>query len=471
MGGGWLVNITPDVLVIGGGMAGLVAGIVASENGLDTLVLRTGQSATAYSSGAIDIIGYPPEGLALKEYLPIKEVPFKSPSQGLDAILSLFPFHPYGIIGFRDDEGRNLESVTGHLKEAISWLKERLAGSCAALIGEFDRNIFPITVLGTTKPTCLIQETMWTETLNLDADNVLIFAGFCGHADFDALSATRAYLENQLRTGEPPHKVGHCVSEITPFGKPYNISSIELARHFDHEESIMNLASALKPHVDQLGATHIALPPVLGIENASRNQSRLQDELDVEVFELLALPPSVPGLRLQRAMDRAFRKAGGSLLIGHQAVSATIKNEMVESVLARSPRREITISPRAVVLATGKFIGGGLEADENGIRETVFDLLPVTASLHPAEDVRPAYHTNIFSLSPDGHAVFGSGLAVDTDFRPIDANGVERAKNLFCAGSILAKYNYSLEKSGLGVALSTGFAAGQVAAELAKEVD
>jgi glycerol-3-phosphate dehydrogenase subunit B len=463
------LNTTPDVLVIGGGLAGLVAGTIASENGLETVVLRTGQSATAYSSGAIDVIGYPPEGLALKQYIPDIEVPFKTPSEGLKAILSLFPFHPYGIIGFRADEDRILESVIADVKKSISWLKERLADSCAPLVGEFDQNIYPITVLGTTKPTCLIQESMWSETLNSEADNVLVFAGFRGHAEFDALSATRAYLENQVRIGEPPHKVGHCVLDIAPFGKPYNISSMELARHFDHEESIAILASALKPHEDQLGASHIALPPVLGIDNASHNQSLLQKELDVEIFELLALPPSVPGFRLQRAMDNVFKNAGGSLLIGHQATSANIKNDMVENVVARSLHREVTISPKAVVLATGKFIGGGLEADENGIRETVFDLMPVTASLYPAEDVRPAYHTNVFSLSPDGHAVFGTGLAVDAEFRPIDASGVERAKNLFCAGSILAKYNYSLEKSGLGVALSTGFAAGEFATRLAME--
>ncbi|MHA2003344.1 MAG: 4Fe-4S dicluster domain-containing protein, partial [Candidatus Thorarchaeota archaeon] len=179
------------------------------------------------------------------------------------------------------------------------------------------------------------------------------------------------------------------------------------------------------------------------------------------MFELVALPPSVPGFRLQRAMDRAFKNAGGTLLIGHQARSAVFKNDMIESVVAQSPRREVTISPKTVVLASGKFIGGGLEADENGIRETVLDLMPVTTNLHPAEEVRPVYHTNVFSLSPDGHAVLGAGLAVDMDFRPIDADGVERAKNLFCAGSILAKYNYSLEKSGLGVALSTGLAAGR----------
>ncbi|MEE8566641.1 MAG: FAD-binding protein, partial [Candidatus Bipolaricaulota bacterium] len=54
------MNLEADIVVIGGGMAGLVAGIRATEEGMRTVLLRKGQSATAYSSGAIDVIGYLP---------------------------------------------------------------------------------------------------------------------------------------------------------------------------------------------------------------------------------------------------------------------------------------------------------------------------------------------------------------------------------------------------------------------------
>ncbi|MHA1850554.1 MAG: FAD-binding protein, partial [Candidatus Thorarchaeota archaeon] len=55
------MDIEADLMVIGGGIAGLVAGTIAAEAGLNTVLLRKGQSATAYSSGAIDVIGYVPE--------------------------------------------------------------------------------------------------------------------------------------------------------------------------------------------------------------------------------------------------------------------------------------------------------------------------------------------------------------------------------------------------------------------------
>ena len=55
------MKLESDLLVIGGGMAGLVAGTVAVESGAEVLLLRKGQSATACSSGSIDIIGYLPD--------------------------------------------------------------------------------------------------------------------------------------------------------------------------------------------------------------------------------------------------------------------------------------------------------------------------------------------------------------------------------------------------------------------------
>ena len=62
------MRLEPDILIIGGGMAGLAAGTIAAESGLETLLIRRGQGATAFSSGAIDVIGYPPEGFDIREY-------------------------------------------------------------------------------------------------------------------------------------------------------------------------------------------------------------------------------------------------------------------------------------------------------------------------------------------------------------------------------------------------------------------
>jgi glycerol-3-phosphate dehydrogenase subunit B len=259
----------------------------------------------------------------------------------------------------------------------------------------------------------------------------------------------------------PPHRVSHSILDIAPFGKPYNISLIELARHFDQDGAIVELSKQLKGHVETTNATHVALPPVLGIRNARENLREIQDQLDCEVFELLSFPPSVPGARFQNGLDEMFVNSGGKLMIGYQAKSALIKDTKVVKIDVDAPRRKLSITPKAVILATGSFIGGGLVGTESGITEAVFDLMTVTQGFYSAASSRPTDSANIFSISPDGHAIFGSGVSVDPEFRPVTNDGVHYAENLFCAGSILAGYNYTTEKSGLGVALVTGHIAGR----------
>ncbi|MFW9956812.1 MAG: anaerobic glycerol-3-phosphate dehydrogenase subunit GlpB [Candidatus Odinarchaeota archaeon] len=444
-----------DLLVIGGGLAGLVAGTIATESGASTILLRKGQSATAFSSGAIDIIGY----------LPDAAESISDPSEGLTAIAGLYPLHPYGVVGYGDDVAPEevVDAIIGRVRDTVVWLKNHLQGTIASVVGDFNTNIYPITILGTTKPTCLVQETMNPGNVNEHEDSVLLFAGFTGYPDFNPSAAAKTYLEDRMALGQPPHKIGHCMTQLMPFRKSFNISSIEIARHLDHAGSMETLARQLEPHVNQIGATHVAIPPVLGYRHALKNKLELEKLIGAEVFELLAFPPSIPGLRLQQALEEVYTKAGGKMLVGHEATSYTKIGQKIKTVVARSPRREISIDTKAIVLATGKYIGGGIAGDEKGLRETVFDIMTVTADYHSAKDILPSKATNRLEISPMGQQLQWCGLSIDPQFRPIREDGLEWADNVFAAGAVLAGYNYSVEKSGLGVALTSGYSAAKSA--------
>jgi glycerol-3-phosphate dehydrogenase subunit B len=454
------MNLETDLLIIGGGMAGLVAGTVASEAGLDTVLLQKGQSATAFSSGAVDVIGYLPNAI---EPIPV-------PAEGIAAISGLYPLHPYSITGYDDVESEDIaEFIARRVRDSLEWLKRHLEDTSSPLVGTFDSNMYPITVLGTTKPTCLIQKTMHFGDLQDNDDSVLLFAGITGYPDFNPSTTAKTYLEDRIALNQPPHKVGHCMITINPFGKAFNISSIEIARHLDHKESVEAISTQLKKHVKQIGATHVALPPVLGIRNPAANKSTLEKQLGAHVFELLSFPPSVPGLRLQWALESIYRKSGGKILIGHEAKSFIKGKRRVKSVTAKSPRRQVTIDAKAVILATGKYIGGGIAGDEKGLRETVFDIMTVTGDYHSASEIIPSRYTQRLSISPAGQPIQSCGLSVDPRFRPVDEDGIEWAENLFAAGAVLGGYNYSVEKSGLGVALTSGYSASLKAIEFIKE--
>jgi len=455
------MNLEADVVVIGGGMAGLVAGIRAAEEGMKTVLLRKGQSATAYSSGAIDVIGYLPRGT----------MPLGSAVEGLQGIASMFPLHPYGLLGFTDAEPDTVsKTIVEKVRTAVSWLKAILLSSNIPLFGDVDSNIDAVTVLGTVKPTCMIQETMWPGTLMLDTDSVALFAGVKGLPVFNPRMAAQVFLEHQISNRLPPRKAGHHVLDLAPFGSNYNISSIEIARYLDNEDNLSILAKKLKKHVERIGATHIALPPVMGFNRARENQLALQDLTGAYAFELLSFPPSVPGLRLQRGLETAFVKGGGTLLVGHHAKMDSLKSNIVKEVTAIGPKRKIKISTKSVVLATGKFIGGGITGTEDGIRESVFDLMTVSDSFRIATGATPQKLTNTIALSHMGHPLFGSGLSVDHQFRPITEAEVHAADNLYAAGSVLAGYNYPAEKSGLGVAIVTGYMASRNAVDYVKGV-
>ncbi|MGY5876783.1 MAG: anaerobic glycerol-3-phosphate dehydrogenase subunit GlpB [Candidatus Thorarchaeota archaeon] len=458
------MDLDTDVLIIGGGMAGLAAGIIANESGARTVLVRKGQSATAYSSGAVDIIGY----------LPESSESFASPSSGLESVITLYPFHPYGLFIPLYPKGESksdptLDQVVSNIKDALNWLKKHLENTPASLAGDFSENINPITVLGTTKPTCFVQETMYPPKFN--DDDVLLFVGIRGHPDFDATTAASTYLDHQSRYGLPPNRVASCDIDLAPFGKGYNISSIELARHLDHTGSIENLIVSLRDYASRSEATAVALPPVLGLRRAKENQDILEKELGLKVFELLSLPPSVPGLRLQNALEDVYKSTGGSLLVGHEVVSFSHDETQIKSVTAKSPQREASITLKSIVLASGKFIGGGLQSTDTGLKETVFNLMTVNGVFLSAAKLRPDRSTNVRALPEDGHDIFSSGLSVDPQFRPVNHDGNQFANNLFCAGSLLASYNYAAEKSGLGVALVTGLQAGKNAANSTREVD
>ncbi|MFO7835442.1 MAG: anaerobic glycerol-3-phosphate dehydrogenase subunit GlpB [Candidatus Thorarchaeota archaeon] len=446
-----------DLVVIGGGMAGLVAGSIAAESDFDVVALRKGQSATAYSSGAIDVAGYMPESC----------FPFSSPIEGMISLAGTHAFHPYGFLEDVSSAVREESNQSNYrIAEAISYLKNRLQKSPAALHGSLNNNFEAITMLGTTKPTCLVQKGMNPGNLMSDSDSCLLFAGFSGHQDFDAEVAARTFVDNQLSGQIPPQKVAHCELSVSPHGSKQNISSIGLARHFDHGgDGLEPMLNELTHEAESVGATHIAFPSVLGLKHPHKIRRNMEEATDATVLELLALPPSVPGMRLQRSLDEMFKKSGGSLMIGYECKPKSFEESNLRSIEISGPARSLSIETKAIVLATGKFIGGGIAGDKDGLSETVFDIPVVTEKYESASHTPPRELTKRVAVSEEGHALYGCGVPVDSSLKPVGRNGKPVGKNFFCAGSVIAGYRYPTEKSGLGVALLSGYVAGKQVAQ------
>jgi glycerol-3-phosphate dehydrogenase subunit B len=186
-----------------------------------------------------------------------------------------------------------------------------------------------------------------------------------------------------------------------------------------------------------------------------RVKSELETGLGMPVFEIPTLPPSIPGMRLASILEKAIRGLGGSINTGLEVTSANMYSDgRIARVWTRSAARSQSHSARDFVLATGGILGGGIFTNSDGeIHEKVFGL--------PLE--YPAAHQEWFTpqfLNSAGQPVFRVGVQVDRRFQPVNAAGQVLHPNLFAAGAALGGHDPLPERSFDGVALVSGYVAG-----------
>jgi len=181
---------------------------------------------------------------------------------------------------------------------------------------------------------------------------------------------------------------------------------------------------------------------------------RLSEAVGAPVIEALAHLPSVPGMRLQRHLDRAVAEAGIAAI--GEVVKPRSDAERVRAVLTRD---EIEVTFEAVVLASGRFISGGVRWDDQ-CREALFGL-PVVTELGPLEDDSPL--PVVRELPTESHPLLSAGVWINDRLQPLREGRVAHS-NLFAAGMVIGGFASRYALCADGVALATGYLAGQAAA-------
>jgi glycerol-3-phosphate dehydrogenase subunit B len=210
------------------------------------------------------------------------------------------------------------------------------------------------------------------------------------------------------------------------------------------------LAKLITPHIKDAQA--VGIPAVLGLYKSSDVVSDLTGLIGVPVFEISTMPPSIPGLRLKEAFERGLREKRIDYF-SQQNVLA-VKEEKPGKFVINIGRvhNEQDIISKGIILATGRFLGGGLSADRKQIRETIFNL-PV---FQP--QTRALWHREDF-LDPKGHLINQAGLETDDRLRPLGNDGQPAFETLYAAGSILAHQDWKRMKCGSGLAIATAYGA------------
>lgn len=418
--------IESEVLVIGGGLAGLTSALAAARAGADTRLVSYKQSTLRNASGLVDILGYTPDG----------EGPITDPYAEIPA---LHEDHPYRTVG------------VGTVRTAMSLFDEAVPSYCG---DHTDRNALVPTHGGTIKPTARYPASAAAGLASDDRD--LLLVGLESMTDFDAHRAA----DHLDATGVPFDVGGATIrfpgdlradAKITRYAKLLDTDGVVTVGGRDRPVRAA-LAERVTPELE--GEARVGFPAILGDDEVGAVREDLEGRLGAAVFEVPMGPPSLPGLRLEEALYAALDGAGVSIETGNP-VTDFDGGDGIEQVYVEKNGAKIPNSADQYVLATGGLVGKGVESDREGVYEPIFDCHVA----HP-EDRYDWFETDAFG----NHEFAGFGVATDEQLRPLDAGGDVEFENLRAAGSVLGGYDFAAEKSGSGVSIATGYAAGTTAA-------
>jgi glycerol-3-phosphate dehydrogenase subunit B len=269
----------------------------------------------------------------------------------------------------------------------------------------------------------------------------------CLIVDFDGLKGFSArQIQSVLKNKWPALRI----TRITLPDQNAELYPERLSQTLELPAARERLAAMVLPLLKNAKA--LGFPAIFGIYNTMEVMADLQKKIGIPVFEVPTLPPAVNGLRLKNAFEKILPALGVQTL--YQKILTRVKiNEKGSFVFnVADNQKELVIEAQAAILATGRFIGQGLAADRQRIRETLFDL-PVT---QPAS--RTKWHRERL-LDPRGHGINKAGLEINDNFQPLTATGRPAYQNLYIAGSILAHADWIRMKCGSGLAIATAHAA------------
>ena len=411
-----------QLAIIGRGMAGMASAFFAARRGISTISIGI-TGGTIFASGFLDLMGVHPIG---------EKKSWHDPWAAINALIKDIPHHPYARV-------KN-KGIRAAFKEVLSFLKEANLPYYKCK----ERNLEMITPLGTVKRTYCVPLTMVNGVRILKEKHPCLIVGFRGLYDFSAHQIVATFKEKWpgLRATIISFPNADRVTELFP--------GEIMAQALEVKNNRIKLIQALGPHVKDAQA--FGMPAILGMHRSQEIAQELEEGIGVPVFEIPTMPVSVPGLRLNDAFARHLSLKG----IRHYSQSRVRKvihkpnGSFVLSIGNKT--MEYTVRAKGIILASGRFGGGGLYGDRQRIRESLFDL-PV---YQPRD--RNEWHREDF-LDSRGHPANQAGIEVDDSFRPLNSSGHPAYERLFAVGSILAHQDWMRMKCGSGLAIATAYAA------------
>lgn len=412
-----------DGVIIGGGLAGLAAGIRLQEHGCSCALVNAGQSALHFSSGSFDLLSHMPDG-----------EPVDGVARCLERLTALLPDHPYTRLGA--EKTLDLARQAEHL----------LAAWGLSMTGSLDQgNHFRLTPLGTLRPTWLSSAEVMTtgpdQRFPWEKIQLITIEGF-----LDFYPEILAANLNELGLACDIGYVSTPALDILR-KNPSEFRSINIARVLDRPDQFSAFVRQL---AESAGNADVLLLPACFARRDISLVEEASQKVGKPVKLLPTLPPSLIGARISHILSDRFLASGGVIMPGDRAVGYALDKGRISRVYTVN-HEDIPLEADHFILSSGSFFSQGLLAGQTGIKEAVFDL----DLLEVPEDRADWTAASVFAPQPY------AGFGVKTDARMRVSRKGAAIANLYAAGMVLGGYDAPRLGCGAGVALVSALAAAE----------
>ncbi|PID74939.1 MAG: anaerobic glycerol-3-phosphate dehydrogenase subunit B [Deltaproteobacteria bacterium] len=410
-----------DLAIIGTGLAGCAATIFALNRGLS--VAQAGNTgAIAYTTGYFDLLGAEQGDTTTL---------ITDPWQGLNRLRTNEPRHPLARISDED------------IQEAFTQVLSFIGAEGIGYVSSRKENVQAITPAGTSKPTFAVPATMAAGVRALRDKRPCLIVDFKGLRGF----SSREVVAN-LRSQWPNLEAKRLIFPDSSSGEIY---PEVMARALEVPATQDKLAEKIKEVSGD--AEVIGMPAILGIHHPDKVLKKMESLVGKALFEIPTMPPSVAGIRLREMIEQVFPTRGVELIAQQKIHTVEFVDDSIK-LHVKDTYGSIVIEAKSVILASGRFLSGGLTSDMHAISEPLL-------GLHIAQ---PKSRDQWFCeqyMASQGHEAHRAGILVDDLFRVLDGTGKIVDPRLFAAGTILANQDWIRQRCGAGVALATAYRAVQ----------
>ena len=398
-----------DTIIIGGGLAGLVAGIKLTSEGQKCAIISSGQSALHFFSGSFDLLGY--NGT--------KEI-----DNPIEAISDLDAKHPYSKMGVA-----TVAALADEVKDFFNKIGIKFNGETTC-------NHYRISPTGELRKTWLTLDKHFccSSLENLSIGKALIL-NIDGFLDF---------YPHFLSDGLKRKGVDCCMGSVTIDElqrlrtSPTEMRSANIAKVLHKDDTIFRFTEKVAEKAK--GFDTVILPSVFGIYD-SLMENYLVERLKCNVRLISTFPPSAPGIRLQMMLKQYFQNLGGVYMLGDMVTNGHLDGDRLMDIHTAN-HKDIPFEADNFMIATGSFFSHGLQAHINSICEPIFNL-----DVTNCGERQQWFDQNVFGSQP----YMSFGVVTDNNFHPqIEGRSVE---NLYAVGSLLEAANCLKEASGAGVSI------------------